>query len=54
MLFVSGGPLGYHPPDEEERLAAFADLRRETIADAGHMMHWTRPDEVGRILAAFI
>lgn len=54
VLFVSGGPLGYHPPDEEERLAAFADLRRETIADAGHMMHWTRPDEVGRILAAFI
>jgi pimeloyl-ACP methyl ester carboxylesterase len=53
-LFVSGGPRGYHPPDEEERLAAFATLERITLEDAGHMMHWTRPDELAAILATFI
>ena len=54
VLFVSGGPAGFHPPDEDERLAAFASLERSEIEDAGHMMHWTRPDEVGRLLAAFL
>jgi pimeloyl-ACP methyl ester carboxylesterase len=53
-LFVSGGPLGYHPPDEEERLAAFTKLERVTLEDAGHMMHWTRPNELAAVLAAFI
>lgn len=50
VLFVSGGPLGYHPPDEEERLTAFADCRRAELADAGHMVHWTRPDELAPLL----
>lgn len=54
VLFVSGGPTGFHPPDEEERLAAFAELERAEIEDAGHMMHWTRPDEVARVLGAFL
>ncbi len=54
VLFVSGGPTGFHPPDEEERLAAFATLAREEIEDAGHMMHWTRPEEVARILQGFL
>jgi pimeloyl-ACP methyl ester carboxylesterase len=52
-LFVSGGPAGYHPPDEDERLASFARLRRETIADAGHMMHWSRPRDVAHLLVDF-
>ncbi|MGH7271452.1 MAG: alpha/beta fold hydrolase, partial [Polyangiaceae bacterium] len=26
VLFVSGGPLGWHPPDEEARVASFAVL----------------------------
>lgn len=54
VLFVAGGPTGFHPPDEEERLAAFTTLARAEIADAGHMMHWTRPDEVARVLGAFL
>lgn len=54
VLFVSGGPNGFHPPDEEERLASFAKLERAEIADAGHMMHWTRPDDVARLLAKFL
>jgi pimeloyl-ACP methyl ester carboxylesterase len=52
-LFVDGGPLGYHPPDEDVRLAAFAKLERRTIEGAGHMMHWTRPGELAEILLAF-
>jgi pimeloyl-ACP methyl ester carboxylesterase len=53
VLFVSGGPLGWHPPDEEERLACFADLERLELADAGHMMHWTRPAELTRAIVDF-
>jgi pimeloyl-ACP methyl ester carboxylesterase len=50
-LFVSGGPHGWHPPDEEERLASFARLRRVDFPDAGHMMHWTAPNEVAAAVA---
>jgi pimeloyl-ACP methyl ester carboxylesterase len=54
VMFVSGGESGFHPPDEADRLAAFRDLRREMIADAGHMMHWTRPEAVVGLLASFL
>jgi pimeloyl-ACP methyl ester carboxylesterase len=54
VLFVSGGPTGFHPADEEERLAAFAQLERATLDGAGHMMHWTRPAELGALLDAFM
>jgi pimeloyl-ACP methyl ester carboxylesterase len=53
VLFVSGGPSGWHPSDEDERLACFADLRRAELADAGHMMHWTQPAELSRAIAQF-
>ncbi len=53
VLYVSGGPQGFHADDEPARLSAFASLARFEIPDAGHMMHWTRPDEVARELAAF-
>ncbi len=52
-LFVGGGPTGFHPGDEAERIATFASARVEEIADAGHMLHWTRPEEVARLLVAF-
>lgn len=52
-LFVSGGPSGFHPPDEDERLASFASHRRIELADAGHMMHWTRPDALAAELVGF-
>lgn len=54
VLAVSGGPTGFHTPDEEERLAAFPALTRAEIADAGHMMHWTRPEAVIALLDAFL
>jgi pimeloyl-ACP methyl ester carboxylesterase len=53
VLFVSGGPDGWHPPDEEARIACFAALERTEIVEAGHMMHWTRPAELGRKLIRF-
>ncbi|HEY8040567.1 MAG TPA: alpha/beta hydrolase [Polyangiaceae bacterium] len=53
VLFVSGGPLGWHPPDEDQRLACFARLERVEIESAGHMMHWTRPDELASAVTRF-
>ena len=53
VLFVSGGPLGWHPADEEDRIACFASLQRVELPDAGHMMHWTRPAELARAIAVF-
>jgi pimeloyl-ACP methyl ester carboxylesterase len=53
VLFVSGGPLGWHPADEEDRIACFASLERVDLPDAGHMMHWTRPAELARAIAVF-
>jgi len=54
VLFVGGGETGYHPPDEEERLAGFSCLVRAEIADAGHMMHWTRPEALAAHLVGFL
>ena len=53
-LFVSGGTMGYHPPDEADRIAAFPDVRTAEIPDAGHMMHWTKPAEVAELLVGFL
>jgi pimeloyl-ACP methyl ester carboxylesterase len=54
VLFVSGGPLGWHPPDEDTRLRSFSVLERAEIADAGHMMHWTEPASLARLLVRFL
>lgn len=53
VLFVSGGPTGWHPEDEAERLAEIARLERYELPDAGHMMHWTEPGAVAERLASF-
>ncbi len=54
VLFVGGGPNGFHPPDEGERLACFANVRSHEIADAGHMMHWTEPAALASELPRFL
>lgn len=54
VLFVSGGATGFHPPDEDARLAAFASLERLEIGGAGHMVHWTHPDALASALVAFV
>jgi pimeloyl-ACP methyl ester carboxylesterase len=53
VLFVSGGPRGWHPPDEGERLACFSRLEHAELTDAGHMMHWTQPAQLAHTLARF-
>ena len=52
VMFVSGGALGFHPPDEDERLAAFARCERAELGDAGHMVHWTQPESLAKLLLA--
>jgi pimeloyl-ACP methyl ester carboxylesterase len=53
VLFVGGGPLGYHPPDEAERLACLRDVTIVELPEAGHMMHWTAPEALARRLVEF-
>jgi pimeloyl-ACP methyl ester carboxylesterase len=53
VLFVSGGPAGWHPPDEAARVASFAAIERAEIENAGHMMHWTEPAKLTRLLLEF-
>lgn len=50
VLAVFGGATGFRPPDTAERLAAFTTLHELDLPGAGHMMHWTRPDELSRAL----
>jgi pimeloyl-ACP methyl ester carboxylesterase len=52
-MFVSGGPAGWHPPDEQQRIECFRALSRLDIEDAGHMMHWTHPDLLSKAVADF-
>jgi pimeloyl-ACP methyl ester carboxylesterase len=55
VLFIDGGPSGWHPPDEQDRLDALpTPPRRLELADAGHMMHWTAPGACARAIAEFI
>jgi pimeloyl-ACP methyl ester carboxylesterase len=52
-LIVSGGPTGWHPPDEEERLHCLAHATRFELPQAGHMMHWTDPVALADRLSSF-
>jgi len=54
VLFVSAGPRGFHPPDADERLAAFPNVKgRYVVEDAGHMVHWTKPELLAPRLVTF-
>jgi pimeloyl-ACP methyl ester carboxylesterase len=53
VLFVSGGPEGWHPADEDARVSAFASIQRKELPGAGHMMHWTRPADLSEMLLGF-
>lgn len=55
VLFLSGGKLGWHPEDEDDRLAAITGpTERAELPDAGHMMHWTQPAAVAAVIARFL
>ena len=40
--------------DLTERRGAFRNLQHRTVADAGHMLHHDRPEEVARLIEAFL
>jgi pimeloyl-ACP methyl ester carboxylesterase len=42
------------PAQQAERRAAFADLRYETVANAGHMLHHDQPEAVARLIEGFL
>ena len=52
VLFVSGGKNGYRVTGEETRLESFRHLSRVELEGAGHMVHWTRPAELGAAILA--
>lgn len=52
-LIVSGGPTGWHPPEEAERMACIPRTSFVELPDAGHMLHWTAPADLSRALNAF-
>jgi pimeloyl-ACP methyl ester carboxylesterase len=49
-LIVGGGPRGFHPDDEADRIACFSRVRVQELKDAGHSMHWTQPAALARLL----
>ncbi len=58
VLLVTAGILDERSafarePDFEQRLRAIRSLRRVTVADAGHMLHHDRPDEIARLIEEF-
>ena len=52
-LVVSGGPTGWHPPDEPQRVACLRHAVHVELPTAGHMMHWTEPAAHAQQLAQF-
>jgi pimeloyl-ACP methyl ester carboxylesterase len=53
-LVVSGGPTGWRPPDEAERIASLRHAVTHDFPSAGHMMHWTEPKALADRLLAFL
>jgi pimeloyl-ACP methyl ester carboxylesterase len=52
-LLVSGGPAGWHPPDEAERVARIARVEHFELPSAGHMAHWSAAQPLAERLHAF-
>jgi pimeloyl-ACP methyl ester carboxylesterase len=46
--------LGLNEAQHAERRAAFSNLRHVTVRDAGHMLHHDQPEEVARLIEAFL
>jgi len=42
------------PADLAERRGAFKNLRYHTVANAGHMLHHDQPEEVAKLIEAFL
>ncbi len=50
VLIVDGGEDMSAWPDYDTRAARYRGARRVQISGAGHMMHWTRPEETARVV----
>jgi pimeloyl-ACP methyl ester carboxylesterase len=46
--------MGLTQEDHAMRRAAFRNLRYETVADAGHMLHHDQPEAVARLIEDFL
>jgi pimeloyl-ACP methyl ester carboxylesterase len=46
--------IGLTGEQHAERRAAFRNLRYETVADAGHMLHHDQPEAVARLIEEFL
>lgn len=53
VMHVDGGELSAWP-GLMERARCYPGARFASIEGAGHMMHWTRPDETAAIILAFL
>ncbi|SFI51566.1 alpha/beta fold hydrolase [Amycolatopsis regifaucium] len=54
-LLVSGGPSSHVTLESLERMRGLIpDCRLVTIADAGHRVHGTRPDEFAAVAGEFL
>ena len=42
------------PREQEQRRAAFGNLRYATVSNAGHMLHHDQPEEVARLIEDFL
>lgn len=47
---VLQGERGFRSHDDDERIAQIPKVRRELVAGAGHMLHWSHTDEVTRLV----
>jgi pimeloyl-ACP methyl ester carboxylesterase len=46
--------LGLSEAQHAERRQTFSNLKYETVKDAGHMLHHDQPEEVARLIEAFL
>ncbi|MDP3277047.1 MAG: alpha/beta hydrolase [Deltaproteobacteria bacterium] len=53
-LLVDGGTTGLHFEATAERAARYRAVAKHTLPDAGHMMHWTAPEALTRVVDEFL
>lgn len=51
---VIRGSRGFVTADHADRVAALRDARELEIDDVGHMIHWMRPEALGRAIARHV
>ena len=60
VLWIDGaqsglwGRLMSNPPESEARMSAYTDLQIEHVDDAGHNVHHDQPEQLARLIEAFL